>query len=188
MKKFLILVKHSLPQIEENIPAREWHLSDDGMLRAARLAERLTTYRPEVLISSAEPKAKETAKIIAELHKLDVHVVENLHEHDRSNIPYLSKAEFQNAVYKFFMNPESRVFGNETADQASERFSRAIHSILEMHENKSIMVVSHGTVISLFVSRVLGVSGYSLWKQLGLPSFIVLDMMAGALIAQENIL
>ena len=188
MKKFLILVKHSLPEIEENIPAREWHLSVDGKLRAARLAERLTAYGPEVIISSVETKAKETAKVIAALHNLDVHIAENLHEHDRSNVPYLSKAEFQNAVGEFFMNPEILVFGNETANQSYVRFSSAVTSILEMHQDKNIIIVSHGTVISLFVSRLLGISGFSLWKQLGLPSFVVLDMISSTLIAQENIL
>lgn len=188
MKKYLILVKHSLPRIDENVPACEWHLSEGGRLRAKRLAKRLIAYRPEILISSVEIKAQETAKVIAALHNLDVHVFADLHEHDRRGVPYLSKAEFENAVYEFFRNPGSLVFGNETANQSSDRFVRAMNSILETYENKTMLVVSHGTVISLFVSRLLGVSDYSLWKQLGLPSFIVLDMMSKSLIAQENIL
>jgi len=37
MKKRSILLKHSLPQIMENLPAREWELSDDGRIRAQQL-------------------------------------------------------------------------------------------------------------------------------------------------------
>ena len=188
MNKYLIFVKHSLPQIEENIPAREWHLSEVGRLRAERLVTRLTIYKPEVLFSSTEPKATETAEIIANKLQLNLHVFENLHEHDRSNTPYLSHAEFQNTVREFFINPEILTFGNETAEEAYRRFSNALHSILEANRNKTITIVSHGTVISLFVSRLLGTSDYSLWKTLGLPGFVVLDMISRTLITQENIL
>ena len=76
MKKHLILVKHSLPEIVENVPAREWKLSDEGRVRAQRLAERINHYRPEVIVSSIESKAKETAEIIARKHKLEFYIVE----------------------------------------------------------------------------------------------------------------
>ncbi len=188
MNKYLILIKHSVPEVVENTPAREWHLSEDGKLRAERLAKRLIAYQPEVLFSSVEPKAKETAEMIAALHNLHVHFAENLREHDRSNAPYLSKAEFQNAVREFFANPEMLMFGNETANQSYDRFSKAIHALLEAHKDRTIAVVSHGTVISLFISHLFNTSGYFLWKELGLPSFIVLDMNSNTLIEQENIL
>lgn len=188
MNKFLILVKHSLPKIVEDQPAHRWHLSGDGAERASRLADRLSTFRPEVLVSSAEPKARETAQIIAEFHRLSVDVIDNLHEHDRSETGFLSKDEFQNAVHEFFLKPDELVFGKETANEACARFSKAVHSILETYRNKTVLIVSHGTVISLFVSRLTGISDYSLWKDLGLPGFVVLDITSNKLIAQENIL
>ena len=76
MKKHLILVKHSLPTIVENVPAHEWELSDVGRVRAHQLAGRLNQYQPEVIVSSVEPKAKETAEIIARKHNLELQIVE----------------------------------------------------------------------------------------------------------------
>ncbi len=38
-----------------------------------------------------------------------------------------------------------------------------------------VIIVSHGTVISLFVAAHAGTDGLALWKALGLPSFVVLD-------------
>lgn len=116
-----------------------------------------------------------------------MHATENLHEHDRSNSAYLSRQEFQNAIHEFFLSPDELVFGNETANQAHGRFSKAIHTVLESSRNKTIAIVAHGTVISLFVSRLTGVSDFSLWKELGLPSFVVLEMKANAILAIENI-
>jgi broad specificity phosphatase PhoE len=188
MKNPLILVKHSLPDIVENIPAREWRLSEEGKLLAERLAYRLSFFKPDVLVSSPEPKAGETAEIMGRELGLEVRTIENLHEHDRSNSAYLSRQEFQNTLREFFLRPDQLVFGNETANQAQNRFSKAIQTILESNKNKTIAIVAHGTVISLFVSRLTGVSDFLLWKELGLPSFVVLDMKANVILAKENIL
>jgi broad specificity phosphatase PhoE len=185
--KYLILVKHSLPQIIENVSAREWHLSDEGRTRATLLARRLEFYQPEVIVCSTEPKAIETAEIVASFLKLPVHVAGNLHEHDRSNAAYRTRSEFVEAVQGFFNKPDELVFGNETADQAHQRFSRTVYKLLKKYRNETVVVVAHGTVISLFVSRLKGLSEFSLWNELGLPSFVVLDMQSETMIAKENI-
>jgi len=155
-------------------------------VRAERLAERVAQYQPQVLISSVEPKARETAEIIGARLRLDVQIVEGLHEHDRTTSPYLSSAEFQKVVQEFFLYPDNLVFGMETANEAHSRFSKVVHRILEAYQDQSIATISHGTVISLFVARLTGVSDFSLWNELGLPSFVVLDMNSRIVLAQEN--
>lgn len=186
-EKYLILVRHSQPEVLESIAARNWNLSDEGRARSHHLAERLTEYRPEILVSSVEPKAKQTAEIIAIKHGLELRIVDGLYEHDRGELSYISKHKFQAAVCEFFERPDELVFGNETANQAQARFNQAVQSILNYHENKTIVIVTHGTVISLFVSRLMGISDILLWKGLGLPSFVVIDRQDGAMIKQENI-
>jgi len=188
MKKHLILVKHSLPEIVENLPAREWELSEEGQIRARRLAERLSSFQPEYIISSVEPKARETAEIIAGRHNLKLHIADGLHEHDRSKTPYLSRDEFQAAMHEFFEKPDTLVFGSETADETYARFNQAVHSVLDCHSNETVVIVAHGTVISLFVSSLKGISGWSLWNELGLPSFVVIDVQSNTLVTRENII
>ena len=186
MKNYLILVKHSLPQIVENLPAREWKLSEEGRIRAQPLAERLLLFRPEYIISSVEPKAKETAEIIARRHNLELHTAVDLHEHDRSKTPYLSKDDFQATIHNFFEKPGELIFGSETANEAHSRFDHAMRSILGCHPSETIVVVSHGTVIALFASRLIGISGLSLWNELGPPSFMVIDVESNTLVTREN--
>ena len=79
------------------------------------------------------------------------------------------------------------VFGNETAEQASQRFQSAIDSILKKFPDQTTIVVAHGTVISLYVSHFNKISILSFWQELGLPSFVVLDVESKSMIAQENI-
>lgn len=187
MEKYLILVKHSLPKIIEDLPAREWRLSEEGRSRAKRLAEQLMQYQPEVIVSSMELKAQETAEIVARNYNLTFNTVEGLHEHDRSDVSYLSPEQLRTSVRKFFQNPDKLVFGKETADQVHARFYRAVHSVLYKHERKTVVVVSHGTAISLFVSRLTGSSDFDLWNMLGLPSFIAMDLHSNTLFVRDYI-
>ena len=188
MKKYLILVKHSLPKIVENQPANEWVLSDEGRVLAKKLAVQLNRFQPELVISSVEPKAKQTAEIIAAEHGLELQFVEGLHEHDRSKVGYLHRDQFQAAVREFFKEPGRLIFGSETADGCHARFQRAVQSIMDQNLDTTVVIVAHGTVISLFVSRLTGMSDWLLWNDLALPSFIVVDVPTATLIERENIL
>lgn len=187
MTKHLILVKHSVPEIVGDRPANMWSLSNEGRLRARQLVDELKRFEPDIIVSSDEPKATETAEIIARNLGLNMQVIHDLHEHDRSNEPYMSLEVFQASIQKLFDEPSQLVFGNETADQAHARFYRAIHSILNEHRDKTVIVVAHGTVISLFVSRLTGSSDMELWQKLGLPSYIAMDLHSSTLIVRGNI-
>lgn len=188
MNRRLILVKHSLPEIVETLPARAWRLSQEGRARAGRLAERIHSYQPEKIVSSPEPKAVETAQIVATACGLELHLLDDLHEHDRSTVPFLSRPEFENGVQEFFNKPDALVFGRETANQAGERFSSAVTAVLaENQASSTIVIVSHGTVISLFLSRLTGRPAYPIWSDLGLPGYMLVDLQSNKLAAHENI-
>ncbi len=173
----LLLVRHSLPDIDPGVAARYWKLSDEGRRRCTTLAEMLPTYHPAVVVSSAEPKAAETAALVAVNLGIPLESEADLHEHDRSDVTHLSQEEFQRSVARLFAQPEDLVFGNETAAQAQHRFEQAVDRLLARHPGKTVAVVAHGTVISLFVAaRCSNVDGHALWKQLGLPAFVILSL------------
>ena len=188
MTKYLILVKHSAPQLDENRPANTWRLSEEGQNRAQVLAEQLKDFEPEVIVCSDEPKAKETAEILANRLQLHAQIMADLHEHDRTNVAYLSHDAFQASIRELFQHPDELVFGGETANQAYARFYRAVHSVLNEHRNKTVVIVTHGTVISLFVSRLTGSSDLELWSKLGLPSFVAMDLHSSTLIVRSNVI
>lgn len=172
----LILVKHSLPEIVRGAPARQWPLSAEGRLRSHALVERLNAYAPQGIVSSTEPKAVETAQIVAAAFNLPCQAVEGLHEHDRSDVGWLSAEQLDAAVADFFARPNELAFGRETADQAHARFSQAVAGVIERHGGQTTVVVAHGTVITLYVSRLAGLEPFPFWKRLGLPSFVVLSL------------
>ena len=171
----LILVKHSLPKIDPSVPAKDWHLSEEGCVRSRILGEELDRYDLDLVISSIELKAMETAEIASGLLKTPMVIVEGLHEHDRSNVGFLEKERFEQSVSHFFARPADLVFGEETADSAHDRFSKAVYELSDRFPRVNMALVTHGTVLSLFLSRISELEAYALWKQLGLPSWVVLS-------------
>lgn len=172
----LILVKHALPAIDPGMPASRWQLAERGRRRAAALAGRLAGYRPPVILSSVEPKAEQTASIVADRLGLPCHTLSGLHEHERDNVAWIpDPAEFERRVAAFFACPGDRNFGTETAGEACRRMDAALLRAQERYPSGTLAVVSHGTVISLVVAKATGWDPFALWKRLGLPSFVVLE-------------
>jgi broad specificity phosphatase PhoE len=182
----LILVKHSLPEIIPSLPANQWSLSEAGRARCKPLTERVQLYAPDIVISSLEPKAVQTGQILASEINKPFHSVEGLHEHDRTGQEYLSKEQFEARVFEFFKRPNMLVMGRETAAQAGERFSRALASVEMDHPNRNVLVVSHGTVITLFVEKVTGLDPFPVWKSLDLPSFVAFSLPGHTLVKIVN--
>ena len=173
----LILIKHSLPEIVPGLPANQWCLSTTGRQRCARLATQLKVYAPNVLVTSHEPKAQETGQIAAKTLSIPCMTAPNLHEHDRRNVEFFpTKEQFEERVAQFFTHPQTLVFGQETADDAHARFAEAVSLVITKHAGRTVAIVGHGTVITLFVARASGIQPFPLWKRLGLPSLVVLKL------------
>lgn len=176
MSRHLILVKHALPVLEPGVPSRAWRLSDEGRARCILLAAHLAAYEPALIATSAEPKATETARIVADYLGTPFEMMEDLHENDRTNLGWLGVEELEATIARFFAAPDRHIIGNETADEAHVRFAAAIADVCVRYPVGDIVIVAHGTVITLFVSRRTGQEPFPFWKRLGLPSFVVLSL------------
>ena len=174
MKK-LILIKHARPQVDPNLSSEQWTLGDEGREKCGPLADSLHEYDFSSIISSTEPKAIETAEILGRLLEKPARTANDLFEHDRRNVPHMESREFISMVALFFNEPDQLVLGEETADEAYDRFAAAVDGIIAA-ETGDVAVVTHGTVISLFVQRRANQDPFAWWRKMGLPSFIVLDI------------
>src|SRR5687767_3511724 len=97
----LVLIKHAPPQVVPGTPSEQWTLSDAGRAACGPLAERVRPHRPAAIVASVEPKARETAEIVGAALAVPVSTADDLHEHDRSNVPHLPSREFISMVELF---------------------------------------------------------------------------------------
>lgn len=175
----LILIRHSTPVIIPSQAPSEWPLSSNGIRRCHRLVELLATAKIKYLFSSPEKKAVQTAEIIAKKLDLTIQIEPGIHEHLRNpdQLPK-SKQDFQVLVRQVFKFPNQIIFGQETGDQAWQRFSSALIQLMSEHSilsDQSIACVTHGTVMSLYISRLIGIEPYSFWKKMSTPAYVILD-------------
>lgn len=183
----LILVRHSVSRQDPDKPSHEWELTPEGEERCSLLAERLTNYDPHIFVTSEEAKAFETGRITAELIGTGVVAATNLHEHRRTNTPYFPRYEdFLAAVTEFFHYPNQLVLGDESADACYQRYNEAVEKVVAEYENQTVALVSHGTVMSLFIGRKNNLDPLPLWKNFGMPAFVVLSLPDFAIVEIVN--
>jgi broad specificity phosphatase PhoE len=169
----LILIRHSVSEPNPDVPAAEWRLAADGVARARDLSQLLHPDGATAVFTSIEPKAVETARALAERWGIDVVGVPGLHEHERPEATWMAQDVFERTVHDLFARPGDLVFGAETADQARLRFTRAVMRLVA-DATGDVVVVSHGTVMALFVSQVTGIDPFTFWKQQAMPFAVTL--------------
>jgi broad specificity phosphatase PhoE len=163
----LLLVRHSAPELDPSVPSEEWWLSEEGRRRCRPLAERLASFEPRVLLASTEPKARETAELVAPALGLEVQLSDGLRETARRTIGWLASEEIDRGIRELFERPREVVFGEESAEAALARFQAAIAGLSE-----PAVVVTHGTVLSLYAAPRIGRDAYELWSSLELPDIV----------------
>lgn len=172
----LILIRHSLVSFDSALPWYEWPLSEEGRHRVLGLTPALRQLAPTSIVSSTERKAIETANLLAADLDLRVEQDSRLCENDRTDLPKLSAEEFQCVLREFLSHPSDIVMGHESANNALNRFRDAIEAAVNTCIQGNVAVVTHGTVISLFVAAHNDLDALAFWRQLQLPGLVVLSI------------
>ncbi|MFX0012371.1 MAG: histidine phosphatase family protein [Candidatus Hermodarchaeota archaeon] len=152
----LILLRHAEVKVEEYVAISKWRLTKKGQKRATNLFNLDFFQNVDIIITSGEEKAFQTAYSLSEkLHKKIIRD-ENLDEISRDQGKYFkTKDEYLNTM-KLCVENRTQSFNTwETANHALERFSKTILDIDSKYMNKKILIVSHGGVINLYFANIL---------------------------------
>ncbi|MEE9591957.1 MAG: histidine phosphatase family protein [Thermoplasmata archaeon] len=163
----VILVRHGHPLVEGEDP-RQWHLSDQGR-EIARALSREPIWEPvSTIYSSPEPKARETALVVAEERGLPVKVLEDLGEVRR---PY-EAGDYEDRIRAFLKGRAPP--GWETREAAEGRIWRAMTEVSK--GAAQVGVVSHGLLLTLFIAGVMGAKPtYWLHHAIGFAEYALYD-------------
>jgi broad specificity phosphatase PhoE len=140
------------------------------------MAQALHPYGLTRLISSLEPKAEQTAQILAEVLGIPYTTAPDLHEQLRHTVPwYDSPVEHETALLRLFAERDAVVFGEESAQAALTRFTQAIQIQQTQYPDDILGIVTHGTVSALYLEARTGIDAVEYWRAQGLPMFVVLQ-------------
>ena len=163
----LILIRHG--ETEWNKQRRiqgcrsDTRLSQKGLEQADRLAAALRKERIDAIYASPMKRASETAQIIAEACKLQVHVFNELREIDAGELDGLFERELTGlyeTAWKEFRNGNAStpLPGGESLQDVQKRTSWAIDRMLEKHIDGTVVVVAHLLANLAMVCQALGIN------------------------------
>ena len=140
-------------------PKRPHHLTEKGRSQVLDLAEKLKSKKIDLIYVSPFIRTQETAKIIAEVLKIDsanVITDDRIHEVYGGELDGKTDAEYQrffeSRMDKFSKTPK----GGENYTDIKNRMTEFIYEINAKNKGKNILIVSHNTPIWLMFSGALG--------------------------------
>ena len=172
-----MLVRHAQVRLDPEVPPQEWELTDEGRAAAERLARLEVFAGIETVVTSPERKARGTAEPIAAAAGVELRVEPDLREAERDAPAVDDRAAFVARVNVWLGGGD--VPGWEERDVASARIVDCISRILD-EVSGDLVVVSHGTVLSLYLAWVRRHERVDLdeWEAIPLPAVAVVDPAA----------
>lgn len=153
----LIFLRHAETKVDENSVISKWLLAENDKKKAINILNSELFTDVDIIITSGEEKAYQTAYPLSErLHK-EIIRDKNLNEILRDQGRYLKTKDEYIKTMKLCVENRNQSYNNwETANHALKRFSKAIQEIDSKFSNKKILIVAHGGVINLYFAKILG--------------------------------
>lgn len=145
-------------------------LDEIGYSQARRLSSRLTRLPVASVYTSPLRRAYTTAAILAEPHKLEAQVVNDLIEIQLGDWQGLHFNEIKQRWPELWQqsrnNPTELTLPNgESFGQVTERVVRAFEMLVEANRGKQAIIVTHDGIIRILTANTLGVSN-SIYRRL----------------------
>jgi len=186
VKNRLVLIRHSKTVIDPDKPNVGWILSDEGIKLAEELAQDRVFSDVDVVYSSDQIKARETAKPIVNKWGLDLQIDSDLTEVSSFTRGFFAQ-DYHQKVIDFYQSNDISYFNGETLRQAENRISKAIRDIIVKNSGKNIAVVSHSNALTIFTKKYFPNLSYTeLHDQMPMPSYCIIDYNQGLLIKPFN--
>jgi len=164
----MYLLRHAETGIDLTKPVRDWEITDAGRNSTLELSKSQVFSKMDGIIHSSETKARQTADIIANELQVQTYELPELDELHRDHKTQLTNKEYRARVLQTLIDWEKNVPDWESGEDALSRFFEGIRRINLMFDNKDILVVSHGIILTLYFSSLTHFwnIAYERWAQL----------------------
>ena len=185
----LLLIRHAEPERvapgSSSEPADPL-LTDCGREQAGRLAHWLEHEPIDAVLSSPLRRARETADVVGDVLRLDVHVVDGLMEYDaRADhyIPVEELRETRDHRWRAMIEGRWEEFGGEDPDRFQARIVPCVDAIIERFPGGRVAAVCHGGVINVYLAALLGLERH-LWFE---PGYTSISRVAAARTGERSV-
>jgi len=173
----LVFIRHSKTDRNPQVPITCWGLAGSGIELAKELSENEVIRNLDVVYSSFQTKALETAVLLAKPNAIPIKADDRLTEVTSFTGPFESDFDtYTKNVHDFYSGDVTRISGGETKTEALERFNSALESIAKEESDKDFVgIISHGNILTLFSALYKDVDCYKLHTQIKQPDVAIFD-------------
>ncbi|GAA0611309.1 histidine phosphatase family protein [Virgibacillus siamensis] len=169
--KNLIIVRHCLADGQH----KDSPLTDVGMRQAHLLSVFLAEneFAIDKIISSPYLRAIESIRPYAEKKDLTINTDDRLQERILSNEPV---DDWMEVLEQSFSDPNFRLPGGESGNDVMKRTNELINNLRSEPDISNVLLVSHGNLIALLLSRFNPDFGFEGWKNLQNPDVFLINL------------
>jgi broad specificity phosphatase PhoE len=173
----LYVVRHAEIRLDVDVPPDKWELTDSASSAVVNMLNGISVDSIDRIYYSPLLKASQTADIISNIYGIVKVERDCLREVER-HFSYVDHGTFTRYVEKYLSGHDDGNF--EKYYDVTERIVSCVMDILRESAGKSVMVVSHGVVITVLYSHLIGTTlDPNGWKTLKMPDLSVIDLDTG---------
>ncbi len=169
----ILLIRHSKTIADKDKSSLLWKLSDEGITLAKKLSENKYIKQCQVIYSSQQTKAIETALLLAKNNYIPIKTNANLTETTSVTNGYFANFDFEVAKWH---QGNYRILDGETKDETLLRFNKAVSDIAAKETDQDMIgIVAHGNVLAIFTQQFLDMESFEIHKNINMPDLALLD-------------
>lgn len=153
-KTKFIFLRHAETQKNPDINATFWDLTELGKIQAEKTADLPIMNKVDVIYVSIEKKTSLTAKPLSKKINKKLNSLSFFNEVRRGN-KFLTKEDFEIEKIKQLKDLNYHAFDGESGNEALERFKLGIEQISKNNVGKTILIVTHGTILNIYFAYLL---------------------------------
>ena len=153
-KTKIIFLRHADTQKDPNLNAALWGLSEEGKKQAEEVVNLPIINEVDVIYVSKEKKTALTVEPLVKKLGKEVISLAFFDEVKRGD-KFLTKEEFEAEKVKQLKDLDYHAFGGESCKEALARFKRGVEQVSKEDTGKTILIVTHGTVLNIYFADLL---------------------------------
>jgi 2,3-bisphosphoglycerate-dependent phosphoglycerate mutase len=176
MKNKYLVLRHAETIKDPEKHPKDWLLTHEALDKINEYIKEEKFSHITKIVSSTEPKAVATGKPIGEYLSLPILEMEEFVEVKREK-KFLTDEEFLIQKQKELELRNEKVNSVESGDEAIARFKSGIVKLESEHENENILIITHGTIMTLSIADYKNdfLNIFENWKKLKFCELINLN-------------
>ena len=144
-------------------------LSTQGLIDAKKVADIMDNKKIDLIVSSPYTRAIQTIEEIATNKDIEIIVYEELRERQLKGAFKLTEDEIYQAIKTSFEDIDFHLTDGESIRDVQNRAIPVIKDLLNNYEGKTIIIGTHGNVMTIIMNYFDKAYGYEFWKNTSKP-------------------